>query len=112
MAKIGGHAVVLGASMSGLLATRVLAEFYRTVTVIERDVLPKLEEAILWIRRDAATCKDSAAARVAAYVRATPFNSGALDAWIDYLQPIAASLRLIDFRYCGALSGSFGWSRR
>ncbi|MDT5319990.1 MAG: hypothetical protein QOD88_2512, partial [Mycobacterium sp.] len=40
MAKIGGHAVVLGASMSGLLATRVLSDFYRTVTVIERDVLP------------------------------------------------------------------------
>jgi ATP-dependent helicase/nuclease subunit A len=68
-----------------------------------RDVLPKLEEAILWIRRDSATCKDTAAARVAAYVRATPFNGGSLDTWIDYLQPVAASLRLIDFRYCGAL---------
>ena len=40
MAKIGGHAVVLGASMSGLLAARVLSDFYRTVTVVERDVLP------------------------------------------------------------------------
>jgi 2-polyprenyl-6-methoxyphenol hydroxylase-like FAD-dependent oxidoreductase len=40
MAKIGEHAVVLGASMSGLLAARVLADFYRTVTVVERDVLP------------------------------------------------------------------------
>ena len=40
MAKIGGHAVVLGASMGGLLAARVLSDFYRTVTVIERDVLP------------------------------------------------------------------------
>jgi 2-polyprenyl-6-methoxyphenol hydroxylase-like FAD-dependent oxidoreductase len=34
------HAVVLGASISGLLAARVLADFYNTVTVIERDVLP------------------------------------------------------------------------
>jgi 2-polyprenyl-6-methoxyphenol hydroxylase-like FAD-dependent oxidoreductase len=40
MAKIGEHAVVLGASMSGLLAATVLADFYRTVTVVERDVLP------------------------------------------------------------------------
>jgi 2-polyprenyl-6-methoxyphenol hydroxylase-like FAD-dependent oxidoreductase len=40
VAKIGGHAVVLGASMSGLLAARVLSDFYRTVTVVERDVLP------------------------------------------------------------------------
>ena len=40
MDRIGEHAVVLGASMSGLLAARVLADFYRTVTVIERDILP------------------------------------------------------------------------
>jgi 2-polyprenyl-6-methoxyphenol hydroxylase-like FAD-dependent oxidoreductase len=37
---LGEHAVVLGASMSGLLAARVLADSYRTVTVVERDVLP------------------------------------------------------------------------
>jgi 2-polyprenyl-6-methoxyphenol hydroxylase-like FAD-dependent oxidoreductase len=40
MAKMGEHAVVLGASMGGLLAARVLSDFYRTVTVVERDVLP------------------------------------------------------------------------
>jgi 2-polyprenyl-6-methoxyphenol hydroxylase-like FAD-dependent oxidoreductase len=34
------HAVVLGASMGGLLAARVLADFYDTVTVVERDMLP------------------------------------------------------------------------
>ncbi|MGO9731385.1 MAG: 2-polyprenyl-6-methoxyphenol hydroxylase-like oxidoreductase, partial [Mycobacterium sp.] len=39
MPKIGEHAVVLGASMAGLLAARVLADFYETVTVVERDVL-------------------------------------------------------------------------
>jgi 2-polyprenyl-6-methoxyphenol hydroxylase-like FAD-dependent oxidoreductase len=38
--KIGEHAVVLGASMGGLLAARVLSDFYRSVTVVERDVLP------------------------------------------------------------------------
>ncbi|MBV9651497.1 MAG: FAD-binding monooxygenase [Pseudonocardiales bacterium] len=34
------HAVVLGASMAGLLAARVLADGYRKVTVIDRDTLP------------------------------------------------------------------------
>lgn len=37
---IGGHAVVLGASMAGLLAARVLAQAYERVTVVERDRLP------------------------------------------------------------------------
>jgi len=40
MPELGDHAVVLGASMGGLLAARVLADFFGTVTVIERDVLP------------------------------------------------------------------------
>ena len=39
--KIGDHAVVLGASMSGLLAARVLADAYQRVTVIDRDPLPE-----------------------------------------------------------------------
>lgn len=38
MTEIGAHAVVLGASMAGLMAARVLAESYRHVTVVERDV--------------------------------------------------------------------------
>jgi 2-polyprenyl-6-methoxyphenol hydroxylase-like FAD-dependent oxidoreductase len=40
MARIGNHAVVLGASMAGLLAARSLADFFDTVTVVERDPLP------------------------------------------------------------------------
>ena len=40
MARLGERAVVLGASMGGLLAARVLADFYDTVTVVERDILP------------------------------------------------------------------------
>jgi hypothetical protein len=36
------HAVVIGASMGGLLAARVLAEHHRQVTVIERDRLPAI----------------------------------------------------------------------
>ena len=40
MQRIGEHAVVIGASMAGLLAARVLADAYERVTVIERDRLP------------------------------------------------------------------------
>jgi 2-polyprenyl-6-methoxyphenol hydroxylase-like FAD-dependent oxidoreductase len=40
----GEHAVVLGASMAGLLAARVLTESYERVTVVERDVLPPVGE--------------------------------------------------------------------
>jgi 2-polyprenyl-6-methoxyphenol hydroxylase-like FAD-dependent oxidoreductase len=39
--QVGDHAVVLGASMAGLLAARVLTEAYHNVTVIDRDVLPQ-----------------------------------------------------------------------
>ena len=44
MDRRGNHAVVLGASMSGLLAARVLADFYDRVTLIERDELPAVGE--------------------------------------------------------------------
>lgn len=40
MIKIGSHAVVLGASMAGLLTARSLADFFDTVTVVDRDPLP------------------------------------------------------------------------
>lgn len=42
--RIGDHAVVLGASLGGLLAARVLADFYDSVTVVERDMLPDSPE--------------------------------------------------------------------
>ena len=32
-----GHAVVIGGSMAGILAARVLADHFETVTLIERD---------------------------------------------------------------------------
>ena len=32
-----GDAIVIGGSMAGLLAARVLADYFTTVTVIERD---------------------------------------------------------------------------
>jgi 2-polyprenyl-6-methoxyphenol hydroxylase-like FAD-dependent oxidoreductase len=37
---IGVHAVVIGASVAGLLAARALAEAYEQVTIVERDELP------------------------------------------------------------------------
>ncbi|OLZ39350.1 oxidoreductase [Natrinema saccharevitans] len=44
VSRVGGHAVVVGASMAGLLAGRVLADAFRTVTIIDRDPLP--DEAV------------------------------------------------------------------
>src|SRR4051794_19456821 len=37
---IGDHAVVLGGSVAGLLAARVLSDSYARVSVVERDPLP------------------------------------------------------------------------
>src|SRR4029453_10362270 len=39
--QAGDRAVVLGASMAGLLAARVLADAYAQVTVVDRDQLPE-----------------------------------------------------------------------
>ena len=41
MKQIGDHAIVIGASMGGLLAARALSDFYATVTVLERDAFPR-----------------------------------------------------------------------
>lgn len=38
------HAVVIGGSMGGLLAARVLAERFERVTVLDRDVFPDIPE--------------------------------------------------------------------
>ena len=40
-AQRAGHAVVIGASMAGLLAARVLSEHFAAVTILERDALPE-----------------------------------------------------------------------
>ena len=45
MRVLGEHGVVLGASMGGLMAARVLSGSYQRVTVIDRDVLPRLSES-------------------------------------------------------------------
>ncbi len=39
-ARLGEHAVVIGGSVAGLLAARVLTAHYRRVTILERDRLP------------------------------------------------------------------------
>ena len=44
MAHLGRHAIVIGASMRGLLAARALADHYKEVTVLERDALPEAHE--------------------------------------------------------------------
>lgn len=38
---VGGHGLVLGASIAGLLTARVLSDHFDRVTVVERDVLPE-----------------------------------------------------------------------
>jgi pimeloyl-ACP methyl ester carboxylesterase len=40
IAHLGRHAIVIGASMGGLLAGRALADYYDEVTLIDRDALP------------------------------------------------------------------------
>src|ERR1700754_2453085 len=40
MGRTGTHAVVIGGSIAGLCAARVLSDFYDRVTVYERDTLP------------------------------------------------------------------------
>ena len=44
MTGIGKHAIVIGASMGGLLAARALTEHYDVVTLVERDELPDADE--------------------------------------------------------------------
>jgi len=44
MAHLGKHAIVIGASMGGLLAGRALADYYDEVTLIDRDALPLINE--------------------------------------------------------------------
>ncbi len=41
----GGHAIVVGGSMAGLVATRALAGHFDRVTLVERDALPRGPEA-------------------------------------------------------------------
>ncbi len=71
----------------------------------EVDVEPLLEKALLWIRRDSATCKDLAATRVAEYVRGAerPRSADPIEEWVEYLQPIASTIRDIKLPGCGPL---------
>jgi 2-polyprenyl-6-methoxyphenol hydroxylase-like FAD-dependent oxidoreductase len=39
MLRLGGHAVVIGGSIAGLMTARVLSDFFDQVTVVERDDL-------------------------------------------------------------------------
>jgi 2-polyprenyl-6-methoxyphenol hydroxylase-like FAD-dependent oxidoreductase len=40
MAHLGRHAIVIGASVGGLLAGRALVDYYDEVTLVDRDALP------------------------------------------------------------------------
>jgi 2-polyprenyl-6-methoxyphenol hydroxylase-like FAD-dependent oxidoreductase len=41
MKRIGKNAIVIGASMGGLLAARAVSDFFENVTVLERDTFPE-----------------------------------------------------------------------
>ena len=64
MKHIGQHAIVIGASMGGLLAARALSDFYAVVTVLELHMAArydaKLATAIsrspIWRRRRHGCC--------------------------------------------------------
>ena len=45
MKHLGEHAIVIGASMGGLLAARALSDFYTVVSVLERDAFPAADIA-------------------------------------------------------------------
>src|SRR6185312_9426904 len=45
MKRLGERAIVIGASMGGLLAARALSDFFTTVTVLERDAFPTADTA-------------------------------------------------------------------
>ncbi|MBW4643136.1 MAG: 2-polyprenyl-6-methoxyphenol hydroxylase-like oxidoreductase [Goleter apudmare HA4340-LM2] len=38
--NIGQHAIIIGASMGGLLAARALTDYYQQVTLLEQDIFP------------------------------------------------------------------------
>ncbi|HET9388322.1 MAG TPA: hypothetical protein VFO44_01620 [Steroidobacteraceae bacterium] len=45
MKRLGDRAIVIGASMGGLLAARALSDFYDNVSVLERDAFPAADAA-------------------------------------------------------------------
>lgn len=38
--NVGSHALVIGGSMGGLLAARVLSDYFEQVTIVDRDIFP------------------------------------------------------------------------
>jgi len=44
MIKRPNHAVVIGASVTGMLAARILSESFTKVSILERDTLPAIPE--------------------------------------------------------------------
>ncbi|HEY0142498.1 MAG TPA: UvrD-helicase domain-containing protein [Thermoanaerobaculia bacterium] len=63
-----------------------------------------LEDAVTWVRRGSTEgVKDPAARAVAEYLLENSDRPDSLDAWLRFLQPIAARMRDIDYRGCGPL---------
>ncbi|MFN8541439.1 MAG: hypothetical protein U0232_28685 [Thermomicrobiales bacterium] len=56
------HAIVLGGSMAGLLAARVLSEHFARVTLVERDIYPVEVEPRKGCRRVGSCTREGLAA--------------------------------------------------
>ncbi|NSL86161.1 hypothetical protein ECE50_004930 [Chitinophaga sp. Mgbs1] len=42
--KIRGNAVVIGGSIAGILSARILADYFESVTIVEKDILPDIPD--------------------------------------------------------------------
>jgi len=83
MKHVGQHAIVIGASMGGMLAARALSDSYAVVTVLERDALPRLDIPRKGVRR--------AATRMACWRAAEPSSRISFPAGPAGSLPAAAS---------------------
>ncbi len=50
-ANFGSHAIIVGNGIAGVLNVRVLAEYFTSVTVVERDKLPVSNIAAYLLKR-------------------------------------------------------------
>lgn len=69
--EIKKHAIVIGASMAGLLTARVLSDHFEKVTILERDQLSRHSRTSSWCP-PSPTCSCIAFGRLSSRERAVP----------------------------------------
>jgi 2-polyprenyl-6-methoxyphenol hydroxylase-like FAD-dependent oxidoreductase len=96
-----GQAVVIGASITGLVTARVLSEHFQQVTVLERDQLP-----------DTATARKGAPQARHAHVLLTRGQRALNQLFPGFENNLAqAGAVKVDWGYEGRLLGTHGWSQ-